>query len=326
MAARLAAHPRPDQGRPPARRRPPLPQLRPAQRTWLRTQRNHYDDLHPDQQHLLADIGLTRDSARTQPLNPYAETALTHARAYADTHHTLAVAYSTVHDSFPLGRWLNDQRQQARRESAPSARHQALTAIDLWWNPPWDLAWQRACTRARITQTRPHGVPADVRTWIRAQHAAWPHLRPQQQQLLTDLDLTPQAAARRRTSRVYPPSPGLAHAHTYAQAHGHLACSKDTRHDGFALGDWLVQTRRRARQGTLSPTTTQVLENLDPWWNPPWPSIWQRTYQQTKLNHRNGQAPSPTLQRWTNRQRTRWNTLHPTQQELLTTIASHPDT
>ncbi|MFE6625214.1 helicase associated domain-containing protein [Streptomyces sp. NPDC057740] len=296
----------------------------PTQRTWLRTQHNHYDELHPDQQRLLSDIGLTHESARTRPLNLYAETALAHARAYAALHHTLAVAYSTVHDGFPLGRWLNDQRQQARRETTPSARHQALTAIDPWWNPPWDLAWQRACTRARITQTRPHGVPADVRTWVRAQHATWTHLRPQQQQLLTDLDITPEAAARRRTSRIYPASPGLAHARAYAALHGHLACSKDTHHDGFALGDWLVQTRRRARQGGLSPTTTQALHALDPWWNPPWPSIWQRTYQQAQFNHHTGQAYSPALQRWTERQRTRWNTLHPQQQHLLTTLDIHP--
>ncbi|MFD5234827.1 helicase associated domain-containing protein [Streptomyces qaidamensis] len=290
----------------------------PTQRTWLRTQRNHYDDLHPGQQRLLADIGLIRDSARTRPLNLYAETALAHARA--DTHHTLAVAYSTVHDGFPLGRWLNDQRQQARRETTPSARHQALTAIDPWWNPPW----QRACTRARTTQTRPHGVPADVRTWIRAQHAAWTHARPQQQQLLTDLNITPEAAARRRTSRVYPVSPGLAHARAYAAPNGHLACSKDTLHDGFALGDWLVQTRRRARQGRLSPTTTQALHAPDPWWNPPWPSIWQRTYQQAQFNHHTGQAHSPALRRWTERQRTRWTTLHTTQQELLTAAGILP--
>ncbi|MFJ2444047.1 helicase associated domain-containing protein [Streptomyces sp. NPDC087658] len=182
----------------------------PAQRTWLRKQRNHYDDLHPDQQRLLAGIGLTRDSARTRPLNPYAETALAHARAYAALHHTLAVAYSTVHDGFPLGRWLNDQRQQALRETTPSARHQALTAIDPWWNPPWDLAWQRACTRARTTQTRPHGVPADVRTWVRAQHAAWDLLRPEQQKLLTGLGIAPgtaDAAGQRRRSSRLPPQP-----------------------------------------------------------------------------------------------------------------------
>lgn len=98
--------------------------------TWLTTQCAQYDTLHPDQQHLLADIGLTHETAHTSPINPYTETALAHARAYAATHHTLAVAYSTVHDGFPLGRWPNDQRQQARRDTTPNARHQALTAID----------------------------------------------------------------------------------------------------------------------------------------------------------------------------------------------------
>ncbi|MCF2131089.1 helicase associated domain-containing protein [Strepomyces sp. STD 3.1] len=232
------------------------------------------------------------------------------------------MAYSTVHDGFPLGRWLNDQRQQARREATPNARHQALTTIDPWWNPPWDLAWQRAYTRARATQTRPTGLPADVRSWIRAQHAAWPHLRPQQQQLLTDLGIAP--TGRRRTSRVYPASPGLAHARAYAALNGHLACSKDTRHDDFALGDWLTQKRRAARQGRLSPTTAHALDTLDPWWCPPWPHTWQRTYQQAKLHHHTGQLLPLPLQRWTEQQRTRWNTLHTTQQELLSTIGIHP--
>ncbi|WP_227025644.1 hypothetical protein [Streptomyces fodineus] len=43
------------------------------------------------------------------------------------------------------------------------------------------------------------------------------------------------------------------------------------------------------------------------------------------MNHHTGQGPSPTLQRWTDRQRTRWNTLHPQQQHLLTTIGITPD-
>ncbi|MEV8311907.1 Helicase associated domain protein [Streptomyces flavidovirens] len=300
----------------------------PTQRAWLRLQRTRYDDLHPDQQRLLTVIGLTREAAQTRPITPYAETALEHARAYAAAHHSLAVAYSTVHDGFPLGRWLNDQRQQVRRETTPNARHQELATIDPWWNPPWDLAWQRAYTRARTTQARPGGPPADVRSWIRAQHAAWTHLRPQQQKLLTDLGITPgseeAASQRRRTSRVYPASPGLAHARAYAQAHGHLSPSADTHHDGFPLGRWLVQTRRKARQGCLSPTTTHALTSLDPWWNPPWPSIWQRTYHQAREQHLTGQDSIPALQRWTDRQRTRWTTLHPAQQQLLTTINIHP--
>ncbi|MEU1091561.1 helicase associated domain-containing protein [Streptomyces sp. NPDC005576] len=300
----------------------------PTQRAWLRLQRTHYDDLHPDQQRLLADIGLTRERARTRPITPHAETALAHARAYADAHHTLAVAYSTVHDGFPLGHWLNDQRQQARRDTTPNARHQALTVIDPWWNPPWDLAWQRAYTHARTTQGRPGGPPAGVRAWATAQRTTWDRLRPEQHQLLTELGITPRAEGLigqpRRTRRVYPSSPGLDHARTYAVAHGHLSPSADTHHDGFPLGRWLVETRRKARQGHLAPTTSRALEDLDAWWNPPWPSIWQRTYQQAKLHQLKGQDTSPTLQRWTERQRTRWNTLHPTQQHLLTTINIHP--
>ncbi|MDX3588926.1 helicase associated domain-containing protein [Streptomyces europaeiscabiei] len=300
----------------------------PAPRAWLRLQRTHYDDLHPDQQHLLTDIGLTHETARTRPITPYAETALAHARTYAAAHHTLAVAYSTVHDGFPLGRWLNDQRQQARRNTTPNARHQALTAIDPWWNPPWDLAWQRACTRARTTQAWPGGPPADVRAWTAAQRTARDRLRPEQHKLLTELGIAPgtadAAGRRRRTSRVYPPSPGLDHARDYAQAHGHLSPSADTHHDGFPLGRWLVQTRRKARQGRLAPTTSHTLDTLAPWWNPPWPHTWQRTYQQAKLHQLNGQPHPPALQKWTEQQRTRWNTLHPQQQHLLTTIGIHP--
>ncbi|MDX3696509.1 helicase associated domain-containing protein [Streptomyces europaeiscabiei] len=111
-------------------------------------QRTRYDDLHPDEQRLLTDIGLTRDSARSRPLNPYAETALAHARAYADTHHTLAVAYSTVHDGFPLGRWLNDQRQQARRDTTPSARHQVSISTAASPSRHWALL-------IVVTQSRP---------------------------------------------------------------------------------------------------------------------------------------------------------------------------
>lgn len=171
-------------------------------------------------------------------------------------------------------------------------------------------------------------MPADVRSWIRAQHAAWTHLRPQQQQLLTDPGITPgseeAAGLRRRTSRVYPASPGLTHARAYAQVHGHLSPSADTHHDGFPLGRWLVQTRRKARQGRLSPATTHTLETIDPWWNPPWPHTWQRTYQQAKLHQLNGQLLTSLLLQWTDRQRTRWAALHPDQQQFLTSIGIHP--
>jgi hypothetical protein len=40
------------------------------------------------------------------------------------------------------------------------------------------------------------------------------------------------------------------------------------------------------------------------------------------LHHHTGRPHSPTLQRWTERQRTHWNTFHPTQQELLSAVGA----
>lgn len=104
---------------------------------------------------------------------------------------------------------------------------------------------------------------------------------------------------------------------------GHLSPSTGAQHDGFPLGRWLIETRRKARQGRLSPSTTQALTAIDAWWNPPWPHTWQRTYHQAKLHHRTGQDYSPTIQRWADRQHTCWTTLRPQQQHLLTAINIH---
>ncbi|MFD9607192.1 helicase associated domain-containing protein [Streptomyces sp. NPDC059970] len=123
--------------------------------------------------------------------------------------------------------------------------------------------------------------------------------------------------------RVYPASPGLTHARAYAQAHGHLGCSRDTRHDGFPLGDWLVQKRRAARQGRLA-TTTQALETLDPWWCPPWPYTWQRTYHQAREHHHTGQPHSPHSNAGPTRNAPAGPPSTPQQQHLLTNIGIHP--
>nr|WP_240798549.1 helicase associated domain-containing protein [Streptomyces sp. S501] len=165
---------------------------------------------------------------------------------------------STTASPSATGSTTNANKPDATRPPTPATRPSPQSTR---WNPPWDLAWQRAYTRARTTQARPGGPPADVRAWTTAQHTAWNRLRPEQQQLLAEAGITPRsendAGQRRRTSRVYPPSPGLAHARTYALAHGHLSPSADTHHDGFPLGRWLVETRRKARQGQLAPTTNR---------------------------------------------------------------------
>ncbi|MFF7234377.1 Helicase associated domain protein [Streptomyces sioyaensis] len=320
---------------------------------WLRAQCRAYDQLHPDQQHLLADIGITtevsrtaRDHARTALKTPSAgpapgtkhktsqarraadpatptgprrarraaelkrpreprsrlghrpdlrasfETALAHAWAWHAEHSHLAVPRDTLHDGYPLGMWLFSQRnraeQRARAELPPSPHLAEIAAIDPWWNPPWDLHWQRNYYRARehVEAGRPFDpaarIPASstvLGTWITRACLQYDQLHPDQQHLLNTLGITAQTAGR------WPPSPrprphaeALTHARTWASEHGHLCPPIKTVHDGFPLGQWLDSQRQLAKKRSSPSPTQQALAAIDPWWNPPWPILWQRAY------------------------------------------------
>jgi hypothetical protein len=299
--------------------------------TWLSVQCTGYKQLHPLQQHLLTEIGITAETARAaQPPAPRTEPdlldiALAQARAYAAEYGHIAAPASTVLAGFPLGEWLAWQRRRARQGRLSPTRAEALTMIDPWWNPPWPLQWQQAYHRLRAAATGADGVPTTnlprgLCRWARVQQESWEHLHPGQQDLLTALGVTPHAAVGERpapATRSYPVSPGLDHARAYAARQGHLTPDKHTRQDGFPLGQWLCQQRRKARAGALSTTTATALTSLDPWWNPPWPYTWQQ-YRTTII--RNQPLPD-TLQRWAKAQRSLWSTLHPGQQQLLTTAS-----
>ncbi|GAA0905199.1 hypothetical protein GCM10009574_096350 [Streptomyces asiaticus] len=69
-----------------------------------------------------------------------------------------------------------------------------------------------------------------------------------------------------------------------------------------------------------------ALRALDPWWNTPWPTLWQRTYHQARrhvqehgLLDARGRFPgtSISLGEWLYLQCTRYPDLHPEQQRLL---------
>ncbi|WP_240503137.1 helicase associated domain-containing protein [Streptomyces prasinopilosus] len=116
----------------------------------------------------------------------------------------------------------------------------------------------------------------------------------------------------------------MAHARAWAEETGSLCVPKSGHHEGFPLGVWLIQQRRKAGQRRLSPATLHALDTIDPWWNPPWPYHWHRTYHQAREHHHTGQPNPPALQQWADIQRTRWDILHPQQQHLLTTIGIQP--
>ncbi|MFF7339686.1 helicase associated domain-containing protein [Streptomyces sp. NPDC008163] len=297
---------------------------------WLRRQCARHDVLHPEQQNLLADIGITAATARTVTASlttaTPGEIGLAHARSYAAEHGNLAVTDRTRHNGHPLGSWLLRQRQRAADGRIEPARLAALNALDPHWNPSWPLAWQRAYHRARAA-TDGGTLTSSERRWIRTQAQLWDSLNPAQQQLLAHLGTTGPTAVpppARTAARHYPPGEGLPHARAYATLHGHLAVSVHTHQDGFPLGRWLVQQRRKARSGQLSASTLQELTVLDPWWNPPWSFTWQRKYHQYRTTRAAERPIPPELHHWARRQATLWEQLHPHQQGLLTGIGLHP--
>ncbi|MET4644427.1 hypothetical protein ABID95_004176, partial [Streptomyces atratus] len=72
---------------------------------------------------------------------------------------------------------------------------------------------------------------------------------------------------------------------------------------------------------SLTPThrhqtsTSHTLTTIDPWWNPPWPILWQRSY-----HHAHTHPQHPTTRHWLHNQQRSWPLLHPHQQQLLTDI------
>ncbi|GAA2638719.1 helicase associated domain-containing protein [Streptomyces axinellae] len=266
-------------------------------------------------------------------LRPGFEAALAHARAWHAEHGHLAAPRDTLYNGFQLGWWLFSQRnrakQRARAGQSPSPHLTELTAIGPWWNPPWDLHWQRNYYRARdhIKAGCPFDpaarIPAPstvLGSWITRACLQYDQLHPDQQHLLSTIGITAQTAGR------WPPSPrprphaeALTHARTWASEHGHLCPPIKTVHDGFPLGEWLNRQRELAKKRSSPSPTQQALATIDPWWNPPWPILWQRA-----CHHAHTHPRHPAARNWVHSQRRGWLLLHPDQQHLLVSIGIAP--
>ncbi|MFI1259114.1 helicase associated domain-containing protein [Streptomyces netropsis] len=140
-------------------------------------------------------------------LRPAFETALAYARAWHAEHSHLAAPRDTQHDGYPLGMWLFSQRNRAKqraRDGLPPSPHlNELTAIDPWWNPPWDLHWQRNYYRTRdhVQAGRPFDpaarIPAPssvLGSWITRACLQYDQLHPDQQHLLNAISITAETA------------------------------------------------------------------------------------------------------------------------------------
>ncbi|MCT9010509.1 Helicase associated domain protein [Streptomyces rhizosphaerihabitans] len=168
--------------------------------TWLRRQILLYETLHPGQQGLLAELGLTAGEVerfRAWPARRrHPGEAFAAAQVYAARFGHLAVTGATVIDGIALDAWLSSARRRQRTTGRPTRLGTRLHALDPWWNPPWALSWQRMWWAAHHhlnglpdgTQWWPDAPGKEgAVAWLRQQHTRTSLLLPGQRQLVADL-------------------------------------------------------------------------------------------------------------------------------------------
>ena len=171
---------------------------------WLYLQCRRYPELHPEQRRLLAELGVDAAAARAarprrRNLRAGEQEALSHARRWVAEHGSLArVGTKTVHEGYPLGRWLAGRRSQQGRGVLSADRAAVLSQIDPWWCPPWHLLWQRSFERVQqqlrdvggddMSPLFP-GLDRSARSWLVEQRRRYHGLEAGQQALLAELGL-----------------------------------------------------------------------------------------------------------------------------------------
>jgi superfamily II DNA or RNA helicase len=131
---------------------------------------------------------------------------------------------------------------------------------------------------------------------------------------------------------------GLQMAQAYHAVNGHLAAGHGTVVDGYPVGTWLANRRREARRadgapGALSAKRKAALAEIDPYWCPKWPLVWQHRYTLLRQHVTAGGtadiAPGHVMAgedvgAWLAHQHANWDTLHEEQRRLLAELGVTP--
>ncbi|MFF2601318.1 Helicase associated domain protein [Streptomyces californicus] len=248
---------------------------------WIGRQRSLYASggLAPDRALALTSLNISWP----HPQGSF-EHRLEQSIAFADAHATLALTTAPSDSDGPLFRWLTRQRALADSGRMHSARQEALTAVDPWWNPPWGLEWQhdyihvclQSATRAKTPTAEPTPVSGeDTHTWLDRQITNQDNLHLQQIRLLRDLAarhpgihphsllLLPASAPRTRAFHR-----GLKAVRQFHQREGHTHVPPGHREnlhgDEVLLGRWIAKCQADAAQLTAPQTTALTALGIEP--------------------------------------------------------------
>ncbi|MGA5444296.1 Helicase associated domain protein [Streptomyces griseoincarnatus] len=243
---------------------------------WLGQQRSLYalGSLEPER-------ALALTSLNVSWLHPEGsfEARLEQAISFAAAHGTLAVTHAPTPDDRPLVRWLDRQRRLATDKKLHNDRTAALNAIDPWWNPPWDVAWQHNYTHLTLLAHQRTSTPApapreEATAWLDEQLNHLHTLHPQQARLLSQLaaqhpHLHPHTmlllAAPAPRARAF--NRGLTAARQFRRREHHIDVPfhhrESVRGDQVLLGQWLHRCRRNVAQMTAPQVAALSALGLD---------------------------------------------------------------
>lgn len=239
---------------------------------WLNSQRTLYkrNKLRPERIRLLEDIGMV-----WSPKDALWEIGYAAAVRYQAKHGNLNPPQPYVDDDgYKLGSWLANQRTYYRSGTLQPERVRRLEALGITWNirdAKRDSRWERALAAA--TRYRQHhgdlDVPGNYVTddgfqlgqWIIHTRSRQAGLTPEQRAALTALDMIWQQRNELAWER------GFRSAAQFYKQNGHLRVGQTYQDkDGFALGTWIQNQRRR--QDRLSAAQRERLSDLKMIWSP----------------------------------------------------------
>ncbi|WP_323379945.1 DEAD/DEAH box helicase [Streptomyces alkaliphilus] len=154
-------------------------------------------------------------------------------------------------------------------------RTRVLTPESLGWLAGYDalLRWTTEHGSAEVPAAATIDLPGRpgyrVGAWVVEQRRALREgtLRPHRYELLTEAGIVWDVADAKFTN-------GLIAARAYFEKNGTLAAPRDAVVDGFPIGQFLDNLRKR--QMVLTDQRDAALSAIDPRWNPPWPLAWER--------------------------------------------------
>lgn len=252
---------------------------------WYRTMRNNYKNgtLPEEHRQKLESIGIRWESVLERTWSQYYKLAKRYHSEHGDLH--VPSTYETE-DGVKLGSWIASQRYNRRKKRISEEQIRLLNEIGMSWRryeSKWDTAYEYAKTYFNTNGTL--DVSATYITddgfslgaWVANQRRKYTDgkLKPMQIKRLESLKITwnPREEAWQN---------GYDHAREYYERNGNMNVGSEYEaEDGYKLGIWLANQRRREKEGRTTDEQRKQLEDIGICWNQ-LEDLWQKGYEHAK--------------------------------------------